>query len=359
MELHAVRNPDGYVNAVLRVRWSFKQALIDQIEQQGFSLDKMSLLITVRALVSTGFEGFESTEQVETKRWLVRPKDRTAYISFSRPGRSQIYATLVEISNESDHKVVREQQRAEHRVLNERGQLIDGRVRHINIGALLEVEVLPEMFAPPPPAFLQRIAMLFSESRPYDQCHFRRRLIVNFFIVIPLLLTLGIAFRLVILAGALALGLRGIIWRGMLPFNLDDIPWSQGGRSVYLYNRQGYRRRQWWLGYLLNPTAILIAAYLFGRVLRLTWWLALVYGAGSIGLAVGIIVLVGWALTLLFSPAREGAAARYERRRRDEEERHQQQIAELSGAADDVQEGRFTMFYRETKARICLPYARR
>lgn len=355
--------------ATFPVIWRAKPALVERFKDMNYK--HPALLLVVRAPQRSAWGEHMVLDYTETKRWLVSLDKFVAYISFSRPGENEVCVTVLDIRNEEDLEHADKLVKEASTVLNKAGELTErtGWLKHINVGKLLEVHIPQEMFAPPPPIAFRWLVKQYYESKAYDQCHFRRRLLLSALVWTPLALTIGLAIRLTALLAALALGLREIEWSGLNPFNMGNLPWPEYSmRSYFLHNRDGHLYPLWPLGLIANPL-VLFAFWLLGRLaFKLSWWMTIAAEAGTIG-ALALLGLVVWLVLLLVrrQPSYDVQAARRRQEREKEAQANRARLAALDALAYDrpltmealpPKYHTVALRFNQLKARVCRPFAR-
>lgn len=260
LQLTIKQNPDGQVMATIPVRWCLSDGLIRMIKERNFK--KPYVLLIVRSITPTVSADYSIDEYRDT---LIRAVPLTAemsYISFSRPGRNEICAVVVDLADKASATVIARLQAtagsryyyrdddfvnpsgmsADYTMLHHDGtskrDAFDGSVEWIEVNAAVEVVVPKEMFAPPPPAWLKKLVKAYFRTGEFDQCHFRRRAIVS---GLASAIWMPIAFVVKVLAilVALFLGLRKIPYKTILrPLELNPVtPITDAMKSVWYYKK--------------------------------------------------------------------------------------------------------------------------
>ncbi|HXH26300.1 MAG TPA: hypothetical protein VNG90_00225 [Candidatus Acidoferrum sp.] len=369
MEASPQLDPNGHATAVMPIIWRPKQALIEQIKAAGFK--RTALLIVVRTPRPISWDEYETTDYNETRRWLVPINRLAEYVSFSRPGVNEVCIVALNIRDDDDLERAHRLIKWDDEVLRQNGELRSiTSLPHIDIGKVLEVTVDPGMFAPPPPAALNWLVKQFYETKPDDQCHFRQRLLLSFFIWSPLALTIGMACRLIIALASLILGLRDVEWlAGLNPFNMATIPWPQYGKySVYIHNRHGSLYDFWLIGLLANPIVLVFGTLVVRAHFKLPWLNTLVTVAGSVAAwALLIIVVFGVFRFIYRPPSDERLEARRAREQQAAEQAEKIRLAQLDELvcrdrpltleALPPKYKTVSLRFNQLKARVCRPFA--
>jgi len=273
-------------NPVLAVRWCLEPGEAQQLKE--CKAKNISVLFVI------AYEG--GLED----RMLVPVEDMMAWLNFRRPGKHEVFATVLwggKLSTIEALCLARSDRwRYEQSVLdrkrrrieksyafheNEIGMLRTGDGEYPNM-AKLEVMVPAEHFPKEPPKWIAGLANFHFECPPVDQCAFRRRCMVAplrlpwfvFWAIITTIIRVVIALALV-LHGAREIDFGAIAhpWR-------DDIQYVGDGtdprNSWFLCDKDGRRRSRWWLllyPYLYAAFFVLVAVVKAHN--HLTWLTAL------------------------------------------------------------------------------------
>ncbi len=348
-----VGKTDG-VEAVIPVRWCVCRSLFDRLKFRGAK--NPYLLLVVAKVVVNGSK--------EVSRRLLSLDQAMEYIAFSSPGEHQLFATVLW---DAEGKVGRLRKIILGK--NSRGRWnLDllcyneeskettlfnlsafGCKTEGPVGPLLTVNVAKEFFAKEPPKWLSCWVNWFFETRPVDQCQFRRRCILAFTVQPPIALAWAIILFLARLTSALFLflflGWRGIdfrpviflrsrytgeIWEGNERYD------AIGRRSFYTSTKDGQKQP---LFVALFSPIFLVAFFVFSVIL-------LLLGVGSqSGSGIPVFAVVYWLSMIAFlavshfiwkpiakrieqaelaeesDPEAQDRALQEERRRREEEQR--------------------------------------
>jgi hypothetical protein len=365
-----------------------------------------ALLITIRNVTSTNVGDLATSTHDETKHYVVKLAREMQYISFSRPGDNEVLATVIDLSRESVRRTVynwcRGKVARDGNLYTESGVPSDyyfGDYADVSFisgsTATTEVKVDREMFAKEPAGWKKWLVGQFFESKPFDECHFRRRLLLCGLVFAPLLLTLGMVVRVIALAYCLFVGMRDIDWRGMLPFE-DTLPIPHHRKSFWLHDKHG--RSRWWGFFLVNPMTLILTplvGWIFVRYILsehhghsaeryrfIHWgfWQTVLYVDGAIvGLALAICLIVFAVISVAFvadflssklGGSSERGRKRAKRRQKQQETERGRMFKELeamtctTGATkatlDALPSEKRTLVLRfnALKGAVCKPFAR-
>ncbi len=329
LELHGAVDPEGHADAVIPVRWCVGPELAKILQEKG--VIRPYLLLVVRPFTWAGDgERRRKVYQGESLRKLVPLLDEMAYVSFSRPGNNEVFATVV--YNKEGHgaflelgplftggypynyrQTIFEYDGSVNHMHHERKS---GKVKYegtilSSLSDTIDVSVPAEMFAKEYPDWVKTYVGKFFQAKPKDQCHMRRRTL--FFAAPFSIIYFPIAYlvRTVTLAAGLLLGLRGLEPNGFLhPIesgmfdvvaNADNVK-----RSVWFKDTSRNRRPMPVL--MLNPISALLAGTIFWTIgtyhvtrneqivglVGWAWWkyFAAVYLA-QVGLAAAFLLILG------------------------------------------------------------------
>jgi hypothetical protein len=390
LQMYVQEDEEGTASAHVPVRWCVTPALIEACQQHNFK--KPTLALAVRTRRSEYLPGDHSEEQwTQTATQFVRLDAEMTYVTFTQPGDYEIRATVVDIHDKSAAKT-----------LSTCGDLFnqDGTSRLDLVGvptieeavAYESVVVPSEMFAKEPPAWLKRIVGVFYEKPARDQCQFRRRVLATFGFAIPLMLTLGMAFRILVGVVGLVLGLRKYRWKGLRPFQ-DTLP--LGDSSIWYTDEFGSADPVRFPLWFLNPfTLTVLPTIVFGimhvrkhhgtsqatyQLNTMGWWHVVAWVDGSlVALVVAIAAIAGIiALISTLVSAVTHSDSLVKRRRNARLRRQQEEAAATrriytalsamtcTTASSDVRVSALPskkrtvrLRYNEAKAAVCKPFAR-
>ena len=258
-------------SAGLVVRWDAPEALRSELERRDFKHPYVVLAVCSPYVVHPSYseDDDDGWTDYTVTRTYVRPLDDGAwYVNFSRAGINEVRAFVVDARDFDERRKLYKLAREGARVDSD-GDLCYTGLRTINTSAVLSVDVPAAMFAKEPPRWLKAFVGNFFESPAFDECHFRKRVLISTLLIAPFMLTFGLLFRILVLAATLVLGLREIQWSGLKPFNMSETPWPSGDlSSVYLHTAQGYRRPLWFASMLLHPLVLTVPAGLIYLLVR-------------------------------------------------------------------------------------------
>lgn len=324
-----VGDGSGSDTAFVPVRWclnaSLRQFLLEKMREMPGRMFYILILAVER-------------ETERDVRKVVRWDVGEDYISFSRPGTWDVYVSMLYPEREKDiedftramKKLGRDRYQESSHGYIDIADLLPGNSIHIRLGgryqdysyvhaesaASTKVEVLvpKEFFANEPHKVLKWLSQLGYENRPFDQCHFRRRLIfspiflffflmnVMFeFLVAEILLIFSISFGL--LFGRYGMGYRWILHPLQAfeeAYNTKDLvqKFAYGGRDID-YNffdcDKAGKPRPWYWSYF-KPTRWIIV----GGISFLAWKIGIgnmallgLFWVASLLLIYPILALVG------------------------------------------------------------------
>lgn len=283
-------------DAVIPIRWCLNRQELEELKEHKAKNPHLLLVIV--------------HDKKEVDRYLIPLNQMLAYIQFHKPGENQILATVV-WSYTGDTSKLRKcffepdtSGAYEQKVLNYEGEnlLPDFNCSRLRHQTEITVIVPAEFFAKEPPAWEKKWVNSWFETKPRDQCQYRRRRMVAYTIQPPSVL-LFIVFITIIrtLAASvlLFLGKRGVDLKPIIhPFQYRSYDvWDDTKASVFLRNAKG--RRQHWLIILFSPLsflgflAVLVnIRFIFPSLVshfNLQWWY---YPLGALAVMVGIPVVV-------------------------------------------------------------------
>ena len=330
-------NPEA-ADATLGIRWCFDRKLYLELQKQK-ALNPY-LLITVS-------REFPYRQEVCGARRLIPLKEAMAFLAFYHPGLHRIWATIVWESN-GDVKRLKRLFLAKNGIdycqmlLGSSGKLYAGPffsdcnavVRTLGKG-ILDVDIDERFFAKEPPQWLWRWANFWFETKPRDECQFRKRCILAFTLQPPIILV-GVIFKMLLglfLAVFLKvfIGIRGINFSPVIhPCNsfFDDIWPPDQKSSVFLSNKKG-DARPWFLFPLMPivPAAVLGILALFNSWMRLPFWRLVAIDAAVIG-AISFLFFVCWLVKLSLQKMWPGLNAWLDEECQKAEKEKSQRLAE-------------------------------
>jgi hypothetical protein len=390
---------------VLPVRWCLEPGEAKQL--------KADLAKNIHVLFVIAYGADPDAYQCASEdRVLVPIEQMMTYLSFRRPGKCTVFATVVWGDSVKRLRQIcltlRRRGTYVHNLLwsgglyGTRDWHGDMEALHINAGARLEVVVPVEHFPKEPPAWLWRTVNFQFAYPPVDQCSFRRRCLLS-----PLRLpwfglwaVITTVIRAAIAACAGLHGCRHINFGAILhPWrnDINDVTYCTDIRNTWvLCDEHGHARSRWLL--LLHPY-VYVALFAVVAIVKaqygVTYWAAIVMIAGAVVKAVLIVVhslLAWWYVWLILAAGvgsvygveflavrrKESLRAAEKRREREtgltpkdrwrlEEEAKYDQLArslacqamplEVNLHALPPDKQTFLLRYLDLKRRICRPYA--
>lgn len=236
------------VDSVMPMRWCVGKETLQRLKEKGVT-DPYLFLVVVHS-------------GVEVNRHLVPLDQMMEYVEFQRPGKHTIFGTIVWGYPGQSKKNLRKNflGRDGCKVIDEfelEGEFLKDRLPVGCHAEFVELDVIvpAEFFAKEPPAWEKRWVNLWFETRPRDQCQFRKRRFVAYTIQPPaVLFWLMIKFLIEFFTatGLLLAGMRNVdldplihLWKK----DIDDV-WVnvrvdvRRGKcgSVFVYNKNGRKR---------------------------------------------------------------------------------------------------------------------
>lgn len=390
-------DPDGDVAAYLPVRWCVDpERLLAEITRRGFK--KPRLLICIQhARQLPMFDDHMRTQLQDTAYYIMPLKQELAYIAFQRPGTNRVLAVIVDVADrdqaESLYQLQRRGSPTDHDSLFHEdgtpklGAFSRQGIGFIATGASQEVEVDPEMFASEPAAWRKRVVATFFESRPHDQCHFRKRF---WFISMPLLLILvpitTVLKTITAFVAGIILGLYGVNYKCIVqPLELNpkqtvrragDSRWlrKKPVMSEYGYSRSGGPQLP--VFWVINPVVMVLPAFVYFMFTDGGWWRTLIFFdlkiiASAIIFAVLVVIIAGLWMFITKVTGSESYQQRREARRLNNEHQRQQELeAMLKGMSCTIgaraasvdalpaEKRTIPLRFAKLKGEVCKPFAR-
>ena len=397
LEFYIQQSEAGSVAATAPVRWCVSKALIQGIEDRNFV--RPQLIIVVRALAEESYlnEKFEAPK--ETAIYVVPLTRELEYVTFRRPGPNEIRAVIVDANDADAIKHIRNirwSKPGRNEVFNDDGtptwSVIKKDLKYIELSSSLKVEVPKEMFAPPPPEWINKLVRRFFTNKDDDQCHFRRRTILSviraFFLLTFCQLLKVSTFVIWLLFGARDLEPKELLhpWKGEVfgPINTAD-------GTLWWQDKHGNFRPSPLI--TINPVVLLaIPAFVYGcEQLALTnyqgkdplahkltypgWWeTVLKVDAGIIGVTLGLTLLLaaGFGLATLIAHFTKSETHKERLRKLREKEAKELRskvlldlekmtctTASAQVSLDALSEGKRTVHLRFSnfKTKVCKPFA--
>lgn len=392
--IHLFVDERAQQDSVMPVRWCICEEVFDQLKERIVENPCLLLVIT-------------NSQHKEVCRKLASLDQMMDYVSFRGPGQHRILATIVwehgkEVRDLKEGFVGKRYGSYRYDdILDRNGNFrqdlgcfgCEGG-RWFGKATELEVDVAGEFFAKEPPKWLSKWVNFWFETKPVDQCQFRRRCMLAFSIQPPLVLLLTIfvySLRFLLVALFLLCGLRQINFKPL--FHLFGCPTKQltrnmkkGRLSVFFSTKDGdWRPFFFWP---LTPIFILFLAgglYLLLRIwLGVNDWQALII----VGLTVLGIFFVALVVYILYrfscylgseikTPEYDYTAYwEKERKKREQKEREEKEKAllrleknllplvctgvPLKADLNDLPRSRRTVYLRflNLKRMVCKPFAR-
>jgi heme exporter protein D len=367
-------------SATIPVRWCISPDLAEKLKER--ELDHIHVLIVVRSKAS----GHEH-------RYLVPFTDATRYIQFASPGDNLVCALLLRVHGREKPGSLRDTYKTRKNgeyitdVISPRGYILAvsdlfGHETH----DMCTVNVGEEFFAKEPPQWLKKWGNLWFETKPRDQCQFRRRLILAFTLqplVVGPYVALKVMFLLLFALALLLLGRKGIYWNAVIhPFTYEPSHVLRPPRHAQKDTGWMFAGRFTWC---LSPFFIILLGALVWSTWGLLWGfsfdfqgilLSLLFGFSG-ALLLSMVSLVVVAVRSIIGSEnwlkkKRAKAAREARRKQELEEEEQrakkaQRERELEFLQcslvdrEDIlkvpkKKRRFTLMLDGLKATVCKPF---
>ncbi|MDP3004520.1 MAG: hypothetical protein Q8N43_03430 [Candidatus Azambacteria bacterium] len=294
-------------DATIPIRWCLDRNELEKLKEREVKNPSLLLVVTTPS----------GNEWAEMDRYLIPLDQMLAYVQFHKPGKNRILAAVVwrqdgdvsklkeliferKSSLQYEKKVLTYNKKSFQRD-NYQWEFIGGETE-------LEVVVPEELFAKEPPAYERWWVNLWFETKPRDQCQYRRRRMIAYTIQVPIvfLFVIFISICRILAAGTLLfLGKRKVDLKPIIhPFLYDSMGvWERTEASVFLLDAKGKRRH--WLVAFFSPLVFLafvvILIYIslifpsFFSLLQ--WWHYLII---SLAAMVGIAVVVNALFAVIF-----------------------------------------------------------
>ncbi len=293
-------------DATIPVRWCLDRNELEKLKEQEVKNPSLLLVVTTPS----------GNEWTEVDRYLIPLDQMLAYVQFHKPGKNRILAAVVwrldgDVSKLKELFFERSSyHRYEKNVLTYNGksfQRDNCQWEFIGGETELEVVVPKELFAKEPPAWEKWWVNKFFETKPRDQCQYRRRRMIAYTIQPPIvfLVVIFVSICRILAAGALLfLGKRKVDLRPIIhPFlyHNSDV-WRCTAASVFLRDAEG-KRRHWLVTFFSPPVfpafvATLVGVkFIFPSLPLMQWWHYLI---GSLATMVGIAVVVYTLFAIIF-----------------------------------------------------------
>lgn len=374
--LTARAKESGEAEATIPVRWCVRSDLTTLLREKK--------IVNAHVLISIVRNGRER------QRYLAPLHAEMTWVRFSGVGSHEIHATVVWHSDDDPREMrnwflSRSHGEYIHGTMNYEGsQFLEpiyfnfGPIQRLDGEDVLSVVVAEDMFAKPPPRWLQTYQGFFWQKSGVDQCSTRRRTIASFFLL-PFFLLAQVArtiFLVVLLGGSAFAGLRNIRYRVFWhPFQSPFDALGEGGHFSrwFFCDAQGsdIRDKKVWM-MVVNPPVLLILT-IFGSVFT-NWWgipwvlaplLGFVIMGGFFGIVFGIAYLFpniqNWLEDLAQSRSRnwlEKEKVEAAKRMADLDAMVCNGYRDPNIAALLPQNRTVKLRYQALKSKVCRPYAK-
>lgn len=271
LELMVDADRRGQVDSRTPVRWCVGRPMLAMLESKGFK--DPYVVIVVRSRRDVRDYGYTDRVWQDTAMYVAPLTQEMQFIAFTRPGRNDLRAFVVEMNSDSA-KWLRSRRASigrgrEASMFNDDGTITETEewlkgkkghavLKHFDTTARQRVIVPAEMFASEPAQWRQNVVNAFFGSKGRDQCGFRRRF---WFAALPATV-LGVPeFFYLMKSGALLLYMffgrlpnKGFWKTALNPFNF--LSWTNA--------LDGFSPSLWWHGKksavlgFLNPPVLLI-----------------------------------------------------------------------------------------------------
>ncbi len=423
LQLFIQQPEQGSVDATVPVRWCTSPALAQMLEDKG-AINPF-LYITIRPYTQGTFDDADvRIYKSDSARYLVPLTQEMQYVSFSRPGHNEVAATIVWnqegkgvhtlqaifARRKDDDWTKSFQAYSESTFMSEMNVTYKTRSRQYS-GCILgeasdtiSVDVPSDMFAKEPPQWVKDYTGKFSDTKAFDQCRMRRRVLISM-IFLPLFFLIGYTFRTALMVVGSFWGLRKMRFGNFVhPFReraedvMADIHRSDWREPFWFIKADGSIRSP--IRWPINPISIVLLAtglWVIGSIQTgtdenmerlLGWsWLQALSVSVAIHLLLIALIAVGCVLVLIFGalmgvvPAENISARLTTRRQRRElakakqqELDQKEQLAELSrqlrGMTCTMESSKVSvdalpankrsvrLRLQMTKQKVCKPYAR-
>lgn len=280
-------------DASLPVSWCVTPALRTLIKER--KILNPFLLISVNSIGKRPDWKFnpntKGTDQIEvdvyreTKRYLVPLTDPMAYVAFSRPGRNEVRAMVVYKSEGEGRRtlepVFTRSEFGNSGYVNQlffdngdpvglpiffahgRRRNYEGRVLD-EVGDSFEVKVEARHFATPYPKWITTYLEKFFTTRPFDQCHQRKRWWFFGLPALPLFLLAGALIRLGQMIFGLWIGKRGLRFKNLfhpIRTEISDTWGSDTNLRWWKTKDGGWRHPLWWALQPVTPIPLALIVF--------------------------------------------------------------------------------------------------
>lgn len=261
LELH-LDVKDDHVDPVAKLTWCISRETIGWLANEGTA--HPMLLIVVSKVVSEGVTDGEKFRKLKVTNHYVVPLDRgMQYVYFSSEGDNLVMASIVwsqgvsksgkinwVLEAHSDHICDTPhgwnyEELGKRWSRKTRGSLYVNVVRHDHV-AEMRVDVDSQLFAKEPPKWMKALHDVYYSKKPFDQCSFRRRMIVVF-LTMPFLGVLYLLAAFLLYLGSRLLLLRGVRYWPVIRHPLDSEFYTLWSKCPSQVNNYSWYKDIWWL----------------------------------------------------------------------------------------------------------------
>lgn len=363
----------------------------------------------------------------ETKRYLVPLTDPMAYVAFSRPGRNEVRAMVVYNPEGEGRRTLEPVFTRRHHGGGYANQLFfdngdsvglpfyvtQGR-RHNYEGRVLdkaedtfEIAVDAEHFAKPYPQWITTYLTKFFSTKPFDQCHQRKRWWFFGLPALPLFLLTGAIVRVDQMIFGLWIGKRGLRFKNLFhPIRTDVAEtWGHDTNLRWWKTKDGgWRHPIWWALQPVTPIPLALIVFVLQYIqvhytgsktrshqwyhigfLRALWLVVLAHlGLVTLGVMVAAVVsfvafaigvtevhsklatALGMKIGAFFDYLGQRVDERFEARVQAQHLIIMQELQDMTcgqweapGSYEEVPEGKrsYHLWKQATKAKVCKPFA--
>lgn len=385
---------NGSSDAVVAIRWCICPSILEAMKKHSVQTPHLLLVVTL--------------DDREVDRKCVPLEQEMEYIYFQSPGQHRIQATILCPTTDglpSLKNRIFSQDLGRWGVtyyvslVDHRGDLVNVIDRLNNLRSIIgqgeiSVDVASEFFAKKPAAWVWKWANLWYETKPRDQCQFRRRCMLAFsvqpIVVVPWVIIICLFRFLAALFLGFGLGIRGIRFHpARHPFSLEtnDVWYrakANNERSVFLVDKNG-NARPWFLVLFMPAVMVCFFGTLSGLKYLLFpdtsfWWVPVVATEIIAGLTLlgYLCILAARLMEKIIDFFSGGKADRQHRRELLARWRKEQQKfadlrtydetyaplvcrgVPLKARLDAIPKQRRTIYLRfmDLKTKVCRPFAR-
>ena len=274
LELHMETSEEGEVTPVVPVTWKFTDELVNKLMEGEYA--NPYLIIAVGYEETYGYE-MDLIHFVPTKVYVRRLLDASPkeFIQFSKVGKNVVLAFVVNVERKSDEALVWKWQRSPGEMsfdhTPKKGHSLDVDTNddsRFQIASFQHDVIVPaELFAPEPPQFLKTLVNQFHvvfNTKAFDQCDFRRRVLISLTLSVPVQIY-GIFARLLSLLYAIIAAKRDISLRKLFALNPHDF--GNYLDTSFWYTKKDRSKRNSLIKWLSPPQLLLYAAIATGALL--------------------------------------------------------------------------------------------